>query len=121
MLLAFPAVRPRRRGLLLGTCAPAHRTPPLSRRPCARRSRPSPRRSRPTSTTPPSPATPLCSILTATGDRRPGRLLLADSGADRFRSIAAMAATPAGRADLDCLAAATEAFASALDADGEGS
>ena len=64
---------------------------------------------------------PLCSILTATGDRRPGRLLLADSGADRFRSIAAMAATPAGRADLDCLAAATEAFASALDADGEGS
>ncbi len=54
---------------------------------------------------------PARSALAATGDRRTGRQLLADAPADRRRSVAAMAACPRGRAELDALAAAAEDLA----------
>ncbi len=47
----------------------------------------------------------------AAGDFRTGRQLLADAAADRRRSIAAMAACPRGRAELNTLAAAVEVLA----------
>ncbi len=46
--------------------------------------------------------------LYALGDRRSGRELLADAAADARRSVAEMAATRAGRAELDRIAAAMD-------------
>ena len=54
---------------------------------------------------------PHCSIFTATGDNRPGSQLVDNAGTDLHCSIEAMAANPAGLSVLDCLSAATEAFA----------
>ena len=54
---------------------------------------------------------PMVSTLTATGDMRTGRQLLADAARDHFRSIAGMAASQSGRVELDSLAEATEALA----------
>ncbi len=42
------------------------------------------------------------------GDRRSGRELLAAAYTDAQRTVARMAATPAGRAELDGIAAAAE-------------
>ncbi len=56
----------------------------------------------------------LCSIHTATGDNRSGNRLLAEADADRYCSISAMAASPVGRAVLDCLSVAAESFAAEL-------
>jgi hypothetical protein len=46
--------------------------------------------------------------LYALGDRRSGRELLAAAAADAQRTVAGMAATQAGRAELDGIAAAAE-------------
>jgi hypothetical protein len=46
--------------------------------------------------------------LYALGDRRSGRELLAAATADAQRTVGGMAATQAGRAELDCIAAAAE-------------
>ncbi len=54
---------------------------------------------------------PMCSPLTATGDFRSGRELLADSDADLSRTVATIAAGREGRAELDTIAAAMEAMA----------
>ncbi len=55
-------------------------------------------------------ADPMVSTLAATGDRRPGRQLLADAAEDRQRTVAGMASCPRGRAELDTMAAAAEAL-----------
>jgi acyl-CoA reductase-like NAD-dependent aldehyde dehydrogenase len=47
---------------------------------------------------------PMVSVLSATGDLRTGRQLLADAAADRLRTIAWMAACPHGRMELDVMA-----------------
>uniref|UniRef100_A0A7S0M3U1 Uncharacterized protein n=1 Tax=Cryptomonas curvata TaxID=233186 RepID=A0A7S0M3U1_9CRYP len=57
---------------------------------------------------------PMCSPLTATGDHRSGHRLLADTEADLLRTIAGMAAGREGRAELDAIAAATEAITRSL-------
>jgi hypothetical protein len=54
---------------------------------------------------------PSASTLAATGDGRTGRQLLADAAADYFRTVAGMAASPAGRAELDVFAALAERLA----------
>ena len=51
---------------------------------------------------------PLVSALSATGDMRTGRQLLASAAEDRLRSIARMAACPRGRAELDEMATSAE-------------
>ncbi len=56
----------------------------------------------------------MCSPLTATGDFRSGRRLLADADADLQRTIAGMAAGREGRAELDAIAAAAEGIARSL-------
>jgi hypothetical protein len=53
---------------------------------------------------------PMCSPLTATGDYRSGRQLLADSDADLTRTIASMAASREGRVELETIANAIEAM-----------
>ncbi len=53
----------------------------------------------------------MCSPLTATGDYRSGRQLLADSDADLTRTIASMAASREGRVELETIANAIEAMA----------
>ncbi len=53
----------------------------------------------------------MCSPLTATGDYRSGQKLLADTEVDLSRTIAGMAASRDGRAELDIIAAAMEAIA----------
>ena len=53
----------------------------------------------------------MCSPLTSTGAFRSGSKLLADSDADLQRTIASMAASREGRAELDAIAAAVEAIA----------
>jgi hypothetical protein len=57
---------------------------------------------------------PMCSPLTATGDFRSGRQLLADTEADLTRTIASLAASREGRAELDAIAAAIEAITRSL-------
>jgi hypothetical protein len=54
---------------------------------------------------------PMVSTLSATGDMRTGRQLLADGAGDHLRSIAGMAASQYGRVELDMMAKATEALA----------
>ncbi len=54
---------------------------------------------------------PMASTLAATGDLRTGRQLLADAAKDHFISVACMAASQGGRAELDAMAEATEALA----------
>ena len=51
---------------------------------------------------------PTVSPLYALGDRRSGRELLADAAHDAQRTLLAMTATRAGRAELDDIAAAAE-------------
>ena len=53
----------------------------------------------------------MVSTLSATGDLRTGRQLLADAAMDHVRSIAGMAASYCGRAELDAIAKLTEALA----------
>ena len=50
----------------------------------------------------------LCSPHAATGDRRSGRRLLADAGADQLLSVADLAASREGRAELDTIATAMD-------------
>mmetsp|Transcript_48327 Transcript_48327/g.100967 ORF Transcript_48327/g.100967 Transcript_48327/m.100967 type:complete len:175 (-) Transcript_48327:211-735(-) len=54
---------------------------------------------------------PMVSTLAATGDLRTGRQLLADAAKDHLVTIASMAASKDGRAELDAMAKATEALA----------
>ncbi len=54
---------------------------------------------------------PSVSTHAATGDHRSGWQLLADAAADRQRSVACMAASPAGRAALDTFSAVAERLA----------
>ena len=54
---------------------------------------------------------PSVSTLAATGDMRTGRQLLADAPADRLRRVGTMAASPAGRAELDVFSALAERIA----------
>ncbi len=54
---------------------------------------------------------PMCSPLTATGDHRSGRRLLADAEVDCHYTIADLAAGRAGRALLDQIATTMEAIA----------
>ncbi len=54
----------------------------------------------------------MCSPHTATGDNRSGQELLAACEEDRRRTIASMAASREGRAELDTIAAAIEAIVS---------
>jgi hypothetical protein len=54
---------------------------------------------------------PIASPLYALGDRRSGRELLAAAAEDAQRTLLAMAATRAGRAELDSIAAAVESLA----------
>jgi hypothetical protein len=56
----------------------------------------------------------MCSPLTATGDFRSGRRLLADTDADLQRTIAGMAAGREGRVELDTIASATEGITRSL-------
>ncbi len=56
--------------------------------------------------------TPALCPLFATGDRRSGRELLAAADNDAQRSLAGMAGTWAGRAELDCIAVAFEQLVS---------
>ncbi len=55
-------------------------------------------------------ADPMSSTLSATGDHRPGRQLLADAVTDRLQTVASLAGSPRGRAELDAMAAAAEAL-----------
>jgi hypothetical protein len=59
---------------------------------------------------------PLCSPLTATADHWSGHQFLADVEADFLRTIAGTAASRDGRAELDAIAVAMEAFANSLKA-----
>ena len=52
----------------------------------------------------------MCSPHTATGDYRSGHELLTDADADHRRTIASMAASREGRAELESIAAAIEAM-----------
>ncbi len=54
---------------------------------------------------------PTASTLSATGDMRTGRQLLAEAAEDRLFTVSWMAACPRGRAELDRMAAAAEAMA----------
>ena len=54
---------------------------------------------------------PTVSTLSATGDMRTGRQLLAEAADDRLRTVGWMAACPHGRAKLDKIAEAAEAMA----------
>ncbi len=54
---------------------------------------------------------PMTSTLSATGDLRTGRQLLADAAKDHFSSIAGLAASHCGRTELDAIAKVTEALA----------
>ena len=56
--------------------------------------------------------TPALCPLFALGDRRSGRELLAAADYDAQRSLAGMAGTWTGRAELDCIAAAFERLTS---------
>jgi hypothetical protein len=56
----------------------------------------------------------MCSPLTATGDHRPGYRLLAEAESDSRLTIADLAASRAGRALLDTIAATIEAIARSL-------
>ena len=53
----------------------------------------------------------MVSTLSATGDLRTGRQLLADAAMDQISSIAGMAASHCGRAELNAIAKVTEALA----------
>jgi hypothetical protein len=56
----------------------------------------------------------MVSTLSSTGDMRTGRQLLSDASKDHFRSVAGMAASQSGRAELNRMAKATEALARLL-------
>ena len=51
---------------------------------------------------------PMISTLSATGDLRSGRQLLADAAKDHRSSLAGMTSSQRGRAELDAMAKATE-------------
>jgi hypothetical protein len=53
---------------------------------------------------------PACCPLFITGDRRSGRQLLADAAADVSHTVAALASTARGRAELDAISAAVDAI-----------